>query len=264
MDDDHAIRDHLYVVSPDGSKQISTPDSIHYIDGFECSGDGSKITMAAASSDTYMIGGWVMDVDGSNLSRIYDGGNCSDPSWSPDDSLIAFHISNKHIVIIDPLNSEYDQINFDSICGNLDWSPVENLIVFWHGSNLCYTGLHLLDLTHGTRNVLIDYGVDDDGDANAWIYYPEWSPDGEQIAFIKAQESNFYLMTINKDGSDVSEIMNLTELWKSGNGIVDLAWSPDGKKFALFGQFEIYIVDMQGAIITRIHTFRYGKDLQWL
>ena len=67
-----------------------------------------------------------------------------------------------------------------------------------------------------------------------------WSPDGSKIAFISSRAldgSNaantdlaFNLWIMNADGSGATPLTRLTST--SGQGVLDLAWSPDGRRIA--------------------------------
>lgn len=67
-----------------------------------------------------------------------------------------------------------------------------------------------------------------------------WSPDGSKIAFISSRaldgsdalnaNSTFNLWVMNADGSGATPLTQLTST--SGQGVLDLAWSPDGRRIA--------------------------------
>ncbi|HET9364025.1 MAG TPA: hypothetical protein VFP71_03460, partial [Candidatus Angelobacter sp.] len=67
-----------------------------------------------------------------------------------------------------------------------------------------------------------------------------WSPDGSKLAFISSRaldgsdalntNSTFNLWVMNADGSGAAPLTRLTNT--SGQGVLDLAWSPDGRRIA--------------------------------
>jgi TolB protein len=128
--------------------------------------------------------------------------------------------------------------------GQADWSPDGSRVALigW-GQNA--TDLFVLDpsagewrqLTRGQQRRLAD---------SEWIYYPRWSPDGEQIAYLSDRNSEYpMLWTIRADGSGARQLMNV----RSGLGAIDsLSWSPDGSKIAVTGfrdrVGQIFIIDL--------------------
>ena len=92
--------------------------------------------------------------------------------------------------------------------------------------------------------------------------YPVWSPDGNQIAFVRdtdppvtgplypPRSQSIYVMD-----SDGSNVQRLTEFETGGY----TSWSPDGEQIAFEGNFdgiwEIYVMDSDGSNVQRItHT----------
>jgi serine/threonine-protein kinase len=81
---------------------------------------------------------------------------------------------------------------------------------------------------------------------------PRWSPDGQTIAFLSAQEDNFDVWSRRADGTGDAEL--LADLEES---VADLAWTPDGRSLLLrtaglprvIGRRDIYMVplDTEGA-----------------
>jgi Tol biopolymer transport system component len=70
--------------------------------------------------------------------------------------------------------------------------------------------------------------------------YPTWSPDGEQIAFVRiAWRANYTaaLWLMNSDGSGQRRITN------SGSGVYSLDWAPHGNRIALTKASGIWMVD---------------------
>ena len=78
--------------------------------------------------------------------------------------------------------------------------------------------------------------------------FPDWSPDGNQIAFASNREVNWEIYVMNADGSDAQRLTYTTGEGKANAGP---AWSPDGKQIAFDstrdGNWEIYVMDADGA-----------------
>jgi TolB protein len=128
--------------------------------------------------------------------------------------------------------------------GQADWSPDGSRVALigW-GQNA--TDLFVMDadgqairqLTRGPQRRLSD---------NNWVFYPRWSPDGEQIAYLTDRNSDYAMLwTIRPDGSGPRQLFN----FRSGLVSVDsLSWSPDGSRIAVTGfrdgVGQVYIVDL--------------------
>jgi TolB protein len=98
--------------------------------------------------------------------------------------------------------------------------------------------------------------------ALAFLGRPEWSPDGEWLAFSASKErfsesQDIYLM--RPDGSD------LTQLTRTQDDEESPAWSPDGTHIAFStdrdGNYEIYTMKADGTELIRL-TNNSGPDTQ--
>ena len=97
----------MYVMKTDGSELHSFTYGLYP----DLSPDGSKIVYARKGE-----GIWIMNRDGSDDHQILVSGGY--PSWSPDDTLIAYGSLKTHIV---KLNGE--EIKYYERYGFLDWGP---------------------------------------------------------------------------------------------------------------------------------------------
>jgi len=74
---------------------------------------------------------------------------------------------------------------------------------------------------------------------------PDWSPDGEQIAFYATKDSHFHLFVVSPDGGDVMEL--------PGSDLNDMMpdWSPDGDRLAFTsdrnGHADLYVMSVDGS-----------------
>ena len=87
---------------------------------------------------------------------------------------------------------------------------------------------------------VVDTGLND--------YFPDWSPDGSQIAFFAADWPSVRqdIFTVNADGSNLLNLTNTPQVVDE-----DPEWSPDGSKIIFQsdrdGNFEIYVMNPDGS-----------------
>ena len=78
-------------------------------------------------------------------------------------------------------------------------------------------------------------------------WWPRWSPDGKQIAFLSQRSGFNEVWLIRPDGDGYHQLTHL------GRDVEDLAWSPDGKQIACTvnhgGIFELALVDVEGEAV---------------
>jgi Tol biopolymer transport system component len=131
-------------------------------------------------------------------------------------------------------NGEKADINFSKLY-NLDGSDQQVIGAgVWpslspDGTQAAYAwddGLHIVDLASGKSNRIPNTLNND--------YGPRWSPDGKQIAFIRIDDFNLYV--INPDGTGLKKVINEIDYEQL------IGWSADGA--SLF-----YGVDTQDGIL---------------
>ena len=73
-------------------------------------------------------------------------------------------------------------------------------------------------------------------------FNPQYSPDGERVAFVSSRGGKPQVYLIRTDGGEAKQLTNMP------NGVNGFSWSPDGKSLALvssrLGSPQIFIVDL--------------------
>lgn len=229
--------------------------------------NGKKIIFSAIGAINDNSDIYIMNSDGTNLTRVTNSGENLFPSWSPDGSKIVYS-SYKNasdgfdICIIDTTGANKKQITHLNEPRRSYkypvWSPDSALIAFVKtgaGYSNIYTihpdGTDLRQLTHNNSNIYISYRS------------LTWLPKGNKISFVKTKngDSNIFVTNIedkNKKllytfGSDVSSI---------------IAWSPNFEKIAyskfVFGtkdNYAIFIMNKDGTGITQVSDNQHRYEM---
>jgi Tol biopolymer transport system component len=104
-----------------------------------------------------------------------------------------------------------------------------------------------------------------------WLESPVWSPDGSRIAYAVYEElgpegTTYEIWTVNSDGTDPRQLVDLGACGTPGGCTGGLAWSPDGSMLAFHSQRgwlahyptdrlpnqEIFVVHADGSGLRRI------------
>jgi len=147
--------------------------------------------------------------------------------WSPDASKIAFNVDVPRFDLPDPRGFAM----YNTFVANADGSGETNL-----------------------NNWIPEYTIS----------FPEWSPDGNKIAYDSYHEGRFEIWVMNTDGTGKTRLIDPA----SSNYEGGPSWSPDGSKIAFRsdrdGDWAIYMVNSDGTNIVRLTDFSNTRDrLLW-
>jgi len=198
--------------------------------------DGQRVAFAWNRAGQFEI--WVMDADGGNekqLTRLPAGADEMTrarwqnfvPSWSPDNSLIAFSSARSgqtEIWMMNADGSNQRQLTTTPVSYGSNapcWSPDGNKILF--ASNRSGTfQTYVMDANGGNVLQLTQSLPPDFPDANV----PVWSPDGRKIAFWSGLENRHgEIWVMDADGGNRLQLTDGPGQSNSDNP----AWSPDGR-----------------------------------
>lgn len=252
----------VYVVNSDGGGLTNlTPDTPDSFDGEPAwSPDGTKIAFASdrangvgESKDIY-----VMNADGSNPVRLTDHPAFDEwPAWSPDGRHIVFSRGEPYfggeILIMKADGSEEKRLVALTTMSPLThpaWSPDGSLIAFVGPAPRHGWGIHLIKPDGTDRKRLTD-------PAGGGDLHPDWSPDGSKIVFSRRFGDEYFIWTMNADGSGLTPIT-------SGDD-EHPAWSPDGTRivFERAGEesWDLWTMNPDGSGLTPV--VQSSRDEVW-
>jgi len=209
---------------------------------------------------------FIAGIDGSRAEQVTGlpgqaGCACGsfDPTWSPDDSQIAFTgtnaVGNRGIWILTLATGRTRQLTReggDSFETSPAWSPDGRRVAYAIGSwqaEPAGSGQIVTSPVSGTgptRIVARRRGATD----------PAWSPGGDQIAFVADTAGGTSIFVTDAIGDASAAPLLLDDAYESAP-----AWSPDGAQLAMTRDNELTIVDLEtggGA-----QTLGAGGDPSW-
>lgn len=250
-------RTDLYIMNADGRavRRVTTSGGPNAYPVW--SPDGHWIAYATANQQDAGI--YIIHPDGSGLQRLTDF-LAVFIAWSPDGEHILFVAaceSNCDLYVMKADGSQQRRLTRN---GSVDaypvWSPDNRHIAFISNRSVSFD-LYALDIQCDETPIggcpaqrLTENRASDS--------FPDWSPDGQWIAFGSDRTGNYEIHQVSADcymqrSGCQEQTAQLTR--RAGTDIVPL-WSPDGQQIAFLAAaqstFDIYVMDTDGSHLRRL------------
>jgi TolB protein len=175
--------------------------------------DGSQLVFADLFGETM----WIINADGTDRRVLTEGTLDRWPSWSPDGTRIAF-IRDHYLHVMSIDGTAVKRLAGLGTSNYMpSWSPDGNRLTFHAGGGIFVIGADGTGLLRLTPNGNPDHGQRSMSGEN-----PQWSPDGQWIAFT---EINGGVWLVRPDGTGLGRIFDTVTT-------PHVSWSPDSRNLA--------------------------------
>ena len=247
---------HIWLVSTDGGEPFQLTNGPNRDEGPQWSPDSRRIAFVSRrNDDKNQI--WVIPIAGGEakqLTRTKNG--ASTPRWSSDGNQVAFLMQERDEKSEDKRKKAKDD---PVVVGKDDFKQTHLWVITVETMN---DEPELLFTLPGEDTEQDEEKSQRLTEGNFHVSDPQWSPDGNRIAFVaspspKADDTMFNTTVQILDLSSLSSttIRKLTEFESSESAP---RWSPDGKQIAFlrspegYGQKDLYIIPADGGTSTNL------------
>jgi TolB protein len=185
--------------------------------------DGTRIAFRR-ESETFLnsFDIWMIDSDGSGLTRLTTTGDAGTPNWSPDGTEIVYNDSNDgdwEIYVLQVASPSTIRKLTDDTNQDLapDWSPDGTTIVFREAPQFSDDRFWTMSAVDGSGLTFLPF-------ADGGLGSPVWSPDGSRIAY------SIQVASTGEANVEVFDLVTGTRTVVEADGTSNRApsWSPDG------------------------------------
>jgi Tol biopolymer transport system component len=238
------------------------PTPIYYFNP-HWSSDGKKIVFESTKDGKSAI--YTIYADGSNLSKLTDGGEDGQPRWSRDGKKIVFYSQrdgHMQLFLMNADGSDQRKLTTDADLDYLpDFSPKGDYVVFQSREERpgIAHDIYIIRVNGTNRTRLTD-------GKNGYTS-PEWSPDGKKIVLEQAVVTKKYYRELSRE--EMTQMKNSTEIFvmdKDGKNLKNLTnnnfedstpqWSKNGKTIYFMSMREgtpnIYAMNADGTKVRKI------------
>ena len=223
----------IYIMDANGANRVNLTRGRHKNNGMPAwSPDGTKIAFVSNRDENKEI--YIMNADGKNSKNLtlhLDSDTW--PTWSPDGRKIAFEslqvaegvLNHSDIFVMDADGANRTNITQNPRASNRtpSWSPDGSKIAFAAVRNVNRVDLWNSDLDIVVMNADGTHPVRLTEDAR-FNWFPNWSPDGKRIAFVRATHDDITDCDIYVMNADGTGLVNLTQT--PGVGEFNPSWKP--------------------------------------
>ncbi len=247
---------------PDGSDLQNLTNSGYFNSTPAWSPDGDRIAFSSNREGDNQI--FVMNADGSGVTRITNDYQNDFPVWLPEGDQVAFRTTDGkglwwwRIVNIETSQvTQFSQPTYDFFFQTPAWSPDVQRIAYMSleeqkQRNDGSSQIHVQNID-GSEDVALTH--------DTWANInPVWSPDGKKIAFLSERDgtyNKFALYVMTADGKNIEKLTD-----PDFSEICHLSWSPDGTSIAIDSDLldgNIYIIDLDSDQQAELLPVREGE-----
>ena len=238
----------IYVVNADGSglTNLTRNPALDQSPAWSTEGDQLAFT---SDRDDEEFDIYTMSAGGGEARRLIARARSDHtPAWSPDGTQIAFACGFE-LCVADAQSGVFSTVpDSEDPSGLLlgDWSSDAGITYFWGVTGQTQEGgISAVKADGSDRKEVIPAGDSPD----VYSGEPDWSPDGQRLAFSSNRDGNWEIYTREPDGS-------LTRLTDDPAADGHPSWSPDGNWIAFSSDrgdsLDIYIMRSDGSDLRRL------------
>jgi Tol biopolymer transport system component len=205
----------LYITSADGRRSRTVLPDAHRVSSFIWSPDEKQFIFMGSGPDSYRPDIYRIDADGSNLARLTSGEDSYRlPSWSADGAYI---LMVRSVAIGGP--GDVYVMKRDGSDGRFLTQTGDVTGARWFGNTHQIVYYFRKDKLNALRLLDFDGHILPVPDKAADALMVRWSPDGQQIAFIRTEDNGERgLYVVDADGTDLRRIADGTgwPTWQPG------------------------------------------------